>query len=97
MNKNLHDKLEEAADNYANNVVAKSLFLREDYVLGVKEDFITGAEQGYKEAIKEAKEWMKNYFPVELDGKNFEFVSRDDEIIPDFETYMNELFGGESK
>lgn len=90
MNKNLRKRLEEAADNYANNVVAKSLFLREDYVLGVKEDFYQGAEQGYKEAIEQAKEWMKNYFPVELDGKNFELVSRD-EILSDFEKAMNKL------
>ena len=36
-------------------------------------------------------EWMKNYFPEELDGKGFEFVSRD-EILSDFETDMNKLW-----
>ena len=53
--------------------------------------FMWGAEYGFKEAIKVAKEWMQNYFPDELDGKGFEFVSRD-EVIADFEADMNKLW-----
>lgn len=53
----------------------------------LKDSCVAIAEFGYKEAVKAAKEWMENYFPDELDGKGFEFVSRDT-ILADFETDM---------
>lgn len=62
-----------------------------DHENGFREGFIAGAEQGYKEAIAQAKKWMQNYFPDELDGNGFEFVKLN-AILADFETDMNRLW-----
>ena len=87
MDKELRKRLEEAAKKS----VSSNKMLSHEEGTGALIGFIWGAEHGYKEAIAQAKEWMRNYFPDELDGKGFEFVSRD-EILSDFEADMDKLW-----
>lgn len=60
----------------------------------LEEAFDDGALYGYRKAMEICKEWMQNYFPEELDGRNFEFVKRET-VIEDFESEMNKKIKGE--
>lgn len=65
MNKDLHKRLDEAAKEYADKRFPRHRAsendrrAREDYQL-CRDTYKAGAEQGYKEAIEQAKEWLHN-------------------------------------
>lgn len=67
MNKELHNRLEKTANIEAIKDTSKGRY-REDYYInaladhenGFREGFVTGAEFGYKEAVKMAKEWFNS-------------------------------------
>lgn len=58
MDKELHQRINEAARDYAETAVVIQSVLREEYIKESIHDFKTGASFGYKEAIKMAKEWL---------------------------------------
>ena len=80
----IRKRLEEAADKYAWSVWTNPMFLEEWNEC--KRDYIAGAEYGYKEAIKQAKEWLKQNLG------SWDFTYFDDDDIADFEEAMNKLW-----
>lgn len=91
MEKDLHKRLEEAADIYAKRIWNNLLEVHIS-----KTDFLAGAELGYKEAIKIATEWLETNIanqvemmcaegPLMMDKRTF---------LADFESDMNQLWEG---
>lgn len=85
MTKELRKRLEEAARDYAETAVVIQSVLREEYIKESMHDFKTGASYGYKEAITQAKEWLKENYHL------FDHFDKD-EVISDFEADMNKLW-----
>lgn len=95
MKEDLRKKLEEAAEKYA--IKHRADYLPEDcYASEHKEGFLAGAKYGYKEAIKVAKEWMRdsdNFYQSGSEEYPDVTVMADTigEMIDTFETDMNKL------
>lgn len=89
MDAELRKRLEEAAEKYIERNYKDSI--TPDWN---ERDFLAGAEQGYKEAIKEAIKWwsynlLDNYHNAEA------YVEKritKEELLKFFETDMNKLF-----
>lgn len=100
MDEEMRKRLEEAAEKYINNHnnYLCSAFLKDR----LKEAHIAGAEHGYKEAITQAKEWLKEHFhdipqpdpdlinlhPVDVEADYWSMES----MLADFEADMNKLW-----
>lgn len=85
MNTELHKRLEEAADNF----IGHPYEIEEGIDITDKRTaFKAGAELGYKEAIKAAKEWLMGYFVVD---NSLMSASGCDLFLRAFETDMNKL------
>lgn len=78
MDEQLRKRLEKAADKYA--------YGRRNCI-SAGNGFIAGAEYGYKEAIKQAKEWLKE------NAHDYSFSNEGcDALLIDFERNMNKLW-----
>lgn len=97
MNAELRKRLEEATEKY---VLSLSLPSIERTYVATKDDFLAGAEVGYKEAIEQAKEWMEENTETRMpDNEDKDFVwvqgvryEDKGELIARFETDMNKLW-----
>lgn len=87
MEKDLHKRLEKEKHKYAYMLTPMfSLHYSEEYGR-VATAFMRGAELGYKEAIAQAKEWMKEnarHYSNTVIGRRA--------LLADFETGMNKLW-----
>lgn len=99
MDKDLRKRLEEAAREFEPDAFDEDMILpmREGYVVSrIRGGFKAGAEYGYKEAITQAKEWMKkNTFTNKLYGlrpiQYWDFATQE-QMLTDFESDMNKLW-----
>lgn len=82
MDTELRKRLEEAADKYIKIITEDIPYYHKE----VKQGFMVGAEQGYKEAITQAKKWLKKQL-IDCD-----YTYLDDELIVNFEADMNKLW-----
>lgn len=96
MKKNLHKRLEEAALKISCVCPSSGQFGTGDYEPAeFDEDMyksaLLGAEWGYKEAIKVAKEWLSKQTSWDYyDDKPCKLMTK--EMLADFENDMNKLF-----
>lgn len=90
MNIDLHNRIEKAAKQYATKVVPECISFYDEYFNDTVSDFRNGAEYGYKEAIKVAKDWLLN------NASNYESsitcAAFHQQLAEAFETDMNKLF-----
>lgn len=108
MTPDLHKELEESAKQYALNKLGNQF--QDEYPhrrrtfavhsnFELDDAFVDGAELGYKEAIKAAKEWLKSsFFQCLGEDDNIHWDSSYDDIteaLEFFETDMNKLWEGE--
>lgn len=105
MDKYLRKRLEEAANIEAIKDTSKGRN-RKDYFIsamadhenGFREGFLVGAEYGYKEAIAQAKEWLKKNLTITTVDQQrkliFNVMTEDNKIklLADFEADMNKLW-----
>lgn len=106
MGKDLHKRLEEAAEKYVASredgvTVKVDKGSREETVLKLclelcHSDYIAGAEHGYKEAIAQAREWLKEHSKTEhySDGAPYcdtPFATQED-MLDTFDFDMNKLW-----
>lgn len=101
MNAVLQKRLEEAADTYADKhgfrvpYDGSNNFYDETDVKASKDGFLAGAKQGYKEAIKVAKEWLKEYTLTNHTANGnicTVFFETKKELLTNFESDMNKLW-----
>lgn len=96
MTNDLHKKLEKAANDFADKhgfripYDGSNNFYDTTDVKASKDGFLAGAELGYKEAITQAKEWLKN--SVSDYTATYIVGCSKGEFITNFETNMNKLW-----
>ena len=61
---------------------------------GIYESFLAGTKQGYKEAIEQAKEWLKEQAEMYCCMISGELYFEEDEMLADFEADMDKLWEG---
>ena len=87
MEKDLHKRLEKAAENFSDEFPNAA---------ALKIGFLGGAEYGYKEAIEVAKEWLKSsFFQCLGEDDNIHWDSSYDDIteaLEFFEADVNKLW-----
>lgn len=91
MNKDLRKRLEKAAKKSYRDRYPEGLELYKDAQI---DGFIAGAEFGYKEAIKVAKEWLNEHSHISeeaVGNVHCSTIMTMNGILADFENDMNKL------
>lgn len=105
MNTELRKRLEKAAEQHAIQTLAYFAQHNQtpthfDWADKVKEEYIAGAEFGYKEAVNVAKEWLEvkigNYLGLIHEAELTASTFRTAQLITDFEADMLKLLEAEN-